>query len=255
MKLATWNVNSIRARHDRLLAWLRAQAPDVVCLQETKVEDAAFPVDALAELGYHAAIWGQRTYNGVAILARTPPADVERGLGDGDDDDQARLIAATVDGIRVVCAYVPNGGSVGSDKYAYKLRWLERLRAYLEARARPDQAWILCGDMNVAPDDRDVHDPAAWEGQLLCTPAERAGLQAALAWGMSDVFRHHHAEGGHYSWWDYRGLAFFKDQGARIDHVFATPPVVERSRGCVIDRAARKGTLPSDHAPVIVELG
>jgi len=255
VKLATWNVNSIRAREGRLLAWLREHQPDVVCLQETKVVDEAFPTAPLAELGYASAIWGQPSYNGVAILSREPLLAVERGLGDDDPDDHARLIAATTFGLRVVCAYVPNGSTVGSDKYAYKLRWLGRLRAYFATRARPEEAWVFCGDLNVAPDDRDVHDPAAWAGQVLCSTPEREALAAAVGWGLADTFRHHHAEGGHYSWWDYRGVAFFKNHGLRIDHVYATPSVLARSRGCVIDRAQRKGTLPSDHAPVIVELG
>ncbi|MEZ4362568.1 MAG: exodeoxyribonuclease III [Kofleriaceae bacterium] len=253
MKLATWNVNSIRARHDRLMAWLGAAAPDVVCLQETKVEDAGFPFDALLEAGYHAVTLGQRSYNGVAILSRQPPADVTRGFGDDVDDDQARAIAATIDGVRVISVYVPNGQEVGSDKYEYKLAWLARLRAYLDRAEDPTKPLALCGDMNVAPGDLDVYDPKAWRGSILCSDAERAALQRVLEWGLTDVFRAHHTEGELYSWWDYRGVSLFKNQGLRIDHIFASPALAARSSACVIDRAARKGANASDHAPVIGE--
>ena len=182
MRLVTWNVNSIRARLPRLTAWLTANAPDVVCLQETKVEDAGFPLAELEALGYQVAFHGQRSYNGVAILARTALTDVRRGFDDGEDDSQARCLAATVGGVRVVCLYVPNGQAVGTDKYEYKLRWLARLKQYLRREgAVADQAWVVCGDMNVAPDDRDVHDPARWAGSVLCTEPERAGLRDAVS--------------------------------------------------------------------------
>ncbi|MCA9677829.1 MAG: exodeoxyribonuclease III [Kofleriaceae bacterium] len=252
MKLATWNVNSIRARHDRVVAWLADRAPDVLCLQEIKVETDAFPRDAFEAAGWHLAIHGQKTYNGVAIASRTPISDVEIGLGDDDPDDHARLIAGTVDGVRVVSAYFPNGGEVGSDKYAYKLRWMARLRAWLERRD-PAAPLALCGDYNVAPDDRDVWDPAAWAGQTLCTDAERAALAELGAWGLRDTFRKHHDDGGLYSWWDYRRLSFPKKQGLRIDHVWVTASLYERCVACDIDRDARKGKDASDHAPVIAE--
>jgi exodeoxyribonuclease III len=254
MKLATWNVNSIRARHERLLGWLASAAPDVVCLQETKVEDAGFPFEALATAGFHAVTLGQRSYNGVAILSREPATEVTRGFEDDDPDDQARVIAATVRGVRVISVYVPNGQEVGSDKYAYKLAWLARLRRYLDRSCDPQTPLALCGDMNVAPDERDVYDPVAWRGSVLCSDAERAGLEHALAWGLSDLFRKHHADGGQYSWWDYRGVSLFKNQGLRIDHIFATASLAQRCTACVIDRAARKGHNASDHAPVIAEL-
>jgi exodeoxyribonuclease III len=253
MKLATWNVNSIRARQDRLLDWLRSAAPDAVCLQETKVDDAGFPFDALQAAGYHAVTLGQRTYNGVAILSRRPATDVMRGFGDDVDDEQARTIAATVDGVRVISVYVPNGQEVGSDKYAYKLAWLARLRTYLQRHADPARPLALCGDMNVAPEDRDVYDPVAWGPGVLCSPPERSGLANVLAWGLVDVFRRHHSEGGMFSWWDYRGISLFKNLGLRIDHIFATHALAERSLGCEIDRAARKGHNASDHAPVVAE--
>lgn len=254
MKLATWNVNSIRARHDRLLAWLAAEAPDVVCLQETKVEDSAFPFESLAAAGYHAVTLGQRSYNGVALLSREVAQDVVRGFVDDDPDEQARTIAATFRGVRVISVYVPNGQEVGSDKYAYKLSWLQRLRSYLERTCDPSQPLALCGDMNVAPTDLDVHDPAAWHGAVLCSDAERAALQRVMDWGLQDVFRAHHAEGGLYSWWDYRGVALFKNWGLRIDHIFTTATLAARCTACTIDRATRKGPNPSDHAPVIAEL-
>lgn len=254
MKLATWNVNSIRARNDRLFAWLAQAAPDVVCLQETKVEDSGFPFDALAAAGYHAVTLGQRSYNGVAILSREPATEVVRGFDDDQPaDDQARVIAATVRGVRVVCVYCPNGQALGTDKFAYKLAWFERLRRYLDRRD-PQEALALLGDMNVAPEDRDVHDPAAWRGKIHCSEPERQALAHVVAWGMRDVFRDHHSEAGFYSWWDYRGVSLFKNLGLRIDHIFATPSLADRVTGCTIDREARKGANASDHAPVIAEI-
>jgi exodeoxyribonuclease-3 len=251
MKLVTWNVNSIRARHDRVVEWLGRHAPDVLCLQEIKVVDESFPGDAFAAAGYQLAVHGQKTYNGVAIASRLPLADVTRGLGDGVDDPQARLIAATVGGVRVVNTYFPNGGELGSDKYAYKLRWMERLLAWLRAHADPAGLLALVGDFNVAPDDRDTWDPALWAGQTLCSDAERARLAEVRAWGLHDAFRRHHVDGGLYTWWDYRNLAFAKKQGLRIDHVYATAPLLARCTACEIDREARKGKEPSDHAPVV----
>ena len=253
MELVTWNVNSIRARHERLVGWLRQHQPDVVCLQETKVVDDTFPTASFAELGYQVATLGQRTYNGVAIAARSELIDVVRGLDDGDPDDQARAISATVGGVRVVCVYVPNGQAVGTDKYRYKLAWLARLRRFLD-RSDPAQPLVLCGDMNVAPDDRDVHDPARWAGDVLCSDAERAALAEVLGWGLVDLYRDLHPEPGRYSWWDYRGVSFFRDWGLRIDHVFGTEAVRARLVACDIDREARKGKDASDHAPVVLEL-
>jgi exodeoxyribonuclease-3 len=251
VKLATWNINSIRARNDRLLAWLEKERPDVLCLQETKVEDAAFPVDALAKAGYQVATFGQRSYNGVAILSTQPLADVTRAFGDGEDDGDARVIAATAHGVRVVCVYVVNGQELTSDRYPYKLAWLRRLRAMLDRTAKPDQPLVVCGDMNVAPDDRDVWSPEKWREQIHCSTPEREALAYVLGFGLTDVFRKHHGDEKVYSWWDYRGVAFFKDQGLRIDHIFATTSVADRCTSCTIDRSARKGQDASDHAPVI----
>jgi exodeoxyribonuclease-3 len=255
VKLATWNVNSIRAREERLLRWLGATQPDVVCLQELKVVEDAFPLLALRALGYHAAVHGQKTYNGVAILARSEPSEVERGFADGGDDSQARLVAARVGELRVVSAYVPNGQEVGSEKWAYKLEWLRRLRAWFDRRFRPTERIVLCGDFNVAPEARDVCDPVAWEPSVLFHPEARAALESVRAWGLVDAFRLHHQAPGFYTWWDYRMLAFPKNQGLRIDHVFVSEPVAATCRAALIDRNERKGKQPSDHAPVVVELG
>ncbi len=251
MKLATWNVNSIRAREARVKAWLTQAAPDVVCLQEIKVEAAGFPMALFHDLGYQVELVGQKSYNGVAIAARSPLTDVVVGMGDGVDDDQARFLAATVDGVRVVSLYVPNGQALGSDKYAYKLAWLARLRAWLDRHADPGQPLALCGDWNVAPTDLDVHDPAAWAGQIHCSPPERAAVAAVADWGLRDTFRTLHPDARTWSWWDYRGVAFFKDQGLRIDYHLVSAPLAARLTACAIDREARKGRDASDHAPVV----
>ncbi|HWV36871.1 MAG TPA: exodeoxyribonuclease III [Vulgatibacter sp.] len=254
MLLATWNVNSVRARRDRLVAWLAKHQPDVLCLQELKIEASGLEALALEETGYRLAGNCQRTYNGVAILSKDPLEDVAIGLGDGEDDPQARFIAATVRGIRVLCVYVPNGGEVGSDKYEYKLRWLERLRAYLDRNCDPSRPLAICGDFNVAPEARDVYDPAAMEGDTLFHPASRAALAKVMDWGLVDAFRIHQDAAGLYSWWDYRMLGFPKNRGLRIDLILTTRPLAERVRGGFIDREERKGKLPSDHAPVVIEI-
>jgi len=201
LRMATWNVNSIRAREERLVAWLAAHAPDVLCLQELKVTDDAFPHDAIRGAGYHAVTHGQKTYNGVAILAKQAPTDVVVGLADGVDDPQARLVAARVRGVRVISAYVPNGGEVGSDKWTYKLAWLARLRQYLDTRCSPAEPLALCGDLNIAPDDLDVKNPQAWKDTVLCRPEVRACFESLVGWGLEDAFRKHHPEGGVYTWW------------------------------------------------------
>jgi exodeoxyribonuclease-3 len=253
MKIAAWNVNSVRARLDRLVDWLKSTQPDVVCLQELKCQDTEFPMEAVREAGYHAAVHGQKTYNGVAILAKTEPQDVVKGLSDGVDDTHARLIAATVNGVRVVSVYAPNGQSVGSEQYEYKLQWYGRLRRYLDTRHKPGEPLVLCGDWNVAPADIDVWDPALWEGQTLFTAKERKALEHLCAFGLTDTFRKLYPAEQKFSWWDYRMLAFPKNQGLRIDHIFATAPLVERLVSAGVDRDARKGKQPSDHAPVWTE--
>jgi len=249
--VATWNVNSVRARKERVLAWLSAQQPDALCLQETKVTDDAFPYAEFEALGYHVVASGQRTYNGVAILSRTPPADVVRKFDDGEEELEARFLSARVSGVRVVCVYVPNGQVVGSDKFSYKLAWLSRLRRYLDHHCDPAEPLALCGDLNVAPEPRDVHDPAAWQDTVLFHPEARAALQELCAWGLVDAFRLHHSESGLYSWWDYRQLAFPKNHGLRIDHILITKSLAARCVSAHIDRETRKGQGASDHAPVV----
>jgi exodeoxyribonuclease III len=255
VKLATWNVNSIRARLDRVLAWLADRRPDVACLQETKVVDGDFPHAEVGALGYQLALHGQKTYNGVAILARRPLADVRTGFGDGEPEDaQARLVAATIDGVRVISVYAPNGQAPGSDKFAYKLAFFARLGRYLDGALSAGGPVALCGDFNVAPEDRDVHDPVAWAGQIHCSEPERAALAAVVGRGLSDALRHLRPDAGLYTWWDYRMLAFPKNRGLRIDHILVTPDLASRLVEVVIDREARKGKQPSDHAPVIATL-
>jgi exodeoxyribonuclease-3 len=255
MLLCSWNLNSIRARWDRLVAYLSDRRPDVLCLQELKCQDDLCPAEDLLRLGYRSAFHGQRTYNGVAILAREEPADVLKGLQDGVEDPQSRIIAATVGGIRVVSVYVPNGQEVGSSAYEYKLHWLARLRRYLDLRCQPNAPLVVCGDFNVAPEDLDVYDPALWQGQTMCTDAERQGLVQVLSFGLADTFRAlHPQEPCQFSWWDYRQLAFPKGHGLRIDLMLASKPLLARCAGAGIDRKERKGKLPSDHAPVWVEV-
>ncbi len=253
MRIVTWNVNSIRARQERLLALLARHRPDVVCLQELKTAAAGFPAAALAEAGYHAAVHGQKTYNGVAILAREAPTEIATGFGDGGDESQARLVHAPVGGLAIASAYVPNGKEVGSEKWAYKLAWLDRLAAWVRRRP-PAPPLVLGGDFNIAPDARDVASPEVWAGSVLCAPPARAAWEALLAAGLTDAFRLHHDEGGHYSWWDYRQLGFPRNDGLRIDHVLLAAPLAARCTGAFIDRDERKGKLPSDHAPVVIDL-
>lgn len=254
MLLATWNVNSIRARKERLVSFLERHQPDVVCLQELKCEQKVLDELELEKHGYHVAATCQKTYNGVAILSKAPLSDVEIGLQDDVDDPQARLIAATVDGVRVISAYIPNGSAVGSDKYEYKMQWMERLRMYLDRNCDPTLPVALCGDFNVAPDERDVHDPALWENETLFHPTARAALQRIMDFGLVDSFRLHNEGAGFYSWWDYRMLGFPKNLGLRIDLILVSHPLATRVQGSFIDREERKGKQPSDHAPVFVRI-
>jgi exodeoxyribonuclease-3 len=251
VKLATWNVNSLRVRLPHLERWVAAARPDVVCLQETKSEDAAFPLDAVQALGFpHVAFWGERTYNGVAILSRSPIDDVHRGLSDGGRDEQARLIAGVVDGVRVVNCYVPNGQEVGSEKFAYKLAWLEALRAFLDRWASPEGPLAVVGDFNIAPAEADVFDPFQCAGQLLFHPDEHARLASVLGFGLTDAFRAKQPFASQFTWWDYRARGFARNQGMRIDHVFVTAPLLARCTGVQIAREVRGWTQPSDHVPV-----
>ncbi len=256
MKIATWNINSLNLRLPRLLGWLAANTPDVLCLQEIKLEDARFPADALREAGYEGHCYGQRTYNGVAILARTalgPATDIERGFVD-HVDEQKRALALTVGGIRIACFYVPNGQAVGSEKYRYKLDWCAAATQWLSAQRTRYPSLALAGDFNIAPEDRDVHDPELWRGAVMCSEPEREVFRRWIALGFVDSFRLFAQTGNVFTWWDYRQLAFPKNHGLRIDHVLLTPDLAARCTACVIDRNARKGVKPSDHAPVIAEL-
>jgi exodeoxyribonuclease-3 len=253
MKLATWNVNSLKVRLQQLLAWLDAAKPDVVCLQELKLEDAKFPLAEIEAAGYRAVYSGQKTYNGVAILSKAPLHEVSRGI-DGFVDDHKRVIAATIEDIRVVCVYCPNGQAVGSDKYAYKLRWFAGLHAWLRAECAKHPQLVLAGDFNVAPEDRDVHDPKAWEGQVLVSEPEREAWRALVALGLKDSFRLFEQPEKLYSWWDYRMLGFRRNAGLRIDHLLLSAPLAGRCTSSTIDKEPRKLERPSDHAPAVCEL-
>jgi exodeoxyribonuclease-3 len=253
LKLATWNVNSLAVRLPQLLDWLALHRPDAVCLQETKLSDDKFPAAEIEAAGYRAQWFGQKTYNGVALLTRGDALDVVRNIP-GHDDAQARVIAATVDGVRIVGAYVPNGQSVGSDKFVYKLRWLDALHDWIAQEMARHPQLALLGDYNIAPEDQDVHDPVAWAGQVLCTPQEREKFQRLVALGLHDSFRLFEQPPKSYSWWDYRMLAFRRNQGLRIDHILVSDALKARASACTIDRPTRKNERPSDHAPVILEL-
>jgi len=253
MKLATWNVNSLKVRLPHVLEWLEANPVDALCLQETKQQDADFPQAALHEAGYHSVFMGQKTYNGVAILSRVPAIDVQYGIPDFDDE-QRRVIAATVGDVRVVCVYIPNGQEVGSDKYAYKLKWLAALHDWLRDELTKYPKLALLGDYNIAPEDADVYDPKGWEGNVLVSEPERDAFKALQALGLSDSFRLFEQPEKSYSWWDYRMMAFRRNMGLRIDHILISEPLVASCKGCVIDKTPRKLERPSDHTPVVVEL-
>lgn len=254
MKIATWNVNSLKVRLPQLLDWLDTAAPDIVGLQETKLTDADFPDAELAQAGYHVVFTGQKAYNGVALLSRELPSDVSHGPAALDDPAQRRIIAATVGDLRVVNLYVVNGESVGSDKYRYKLDWLAQVRDWLAQEIARHPKLVVIGDFNIAPTDLDVHDPAAWQDQVLCSAPERAALAAFLALGLVDAYRLIHSGPKLYSWWDYRQLGFQKNRGLRIDLVLVSTALQGGVREAAIDRAPRKLPRPSDHAPVWVEL-
>jgi exodeoxyribonuclease-3 len=253
MKIATWNVNSLKVRLPHVLDWLAAQQPDILCLQETKLEDRAFPFPEIEAAGYHAIHHGQKTYNGVAILARNEAQDVVRNIPDFDDH-QARLIAASFGATRIVCAYVPNGQAVGSDKFEYKLKWLRALKSWLKDEMARYPHLALLGDYNIAPEDRDVHDPKAWQGQVLCSEPERDAFRALLNLGLADAFRLFDQAEKVFSWWDYRMLAYQKNLGLRIDHILLSPALADECASCRVDKAPRKLERPSDHAPVVAEL-
>ena len=253
MRLATWNVNSIRVRLPQLLDWLAAVRPDVLCLQELKTEEAKFPRAELEAAGYASAVNGQKTYNGVALLARAPLVDVAVDMPEFADE-QKRVVAATVEGIRLVCVYCPNGQAVGSDKYQYKLRWFAALRGYLAEQLQRHPRLAVAGDFNVAPEDRDVHDPKAWEGQVHVSAPEREAWRALTALGLKDSFRLFEQPEKIYSWWDYRMLGFRRNAGLRIDHILLSEPLARACSASTVDKAPRKLERPSDHAPVLAEV-
>ncbi|HNC70287.1 MAG TPA: exodeoxyribonuclease III [Pseudomonadales bacterium] len=254
MKLATWNVNSLKVRLPQVLDWLQAHSPDALCLQETKTTDEGFPFADLEQAGYRAIHNGQKTYNGVAIVYHGDALEVVRNIP-GLADEQKRVIAATLGDTRVISAYMPNGQEVGSDKYAYKLDWLVALTAWLRDELQRWPRLALLGDFNIAPEDRDVHDPQAWYERILCSSAERAAFRELLALGLADAFRCFEQPEKSYSWWDYRGLAFRRNLGLRIDHILLSPALAQSCLSCTIDKAPRRLERPSDHAPVVVELG
>ena len=251
MKIVSWNINSLRKRQDRLSAWLETTKPDVVCLQETKCADDQFPVLALQAAGYHSAYHGEKSYNGVAILSKSKPREVRASLCDEIADPQARVIAATIDDVRVFSIYAPNGQAIGSPAYDYKLNWYARLRDCVSKEKTTDR--IVSGDFNVAPDDVDVHDPDLWRGAIMCSAGERRAFRQLCDAGLSDTLRLHHQEGGLFTWWDYRMLSFPKNRGRRIDAILASDALAKKCAAAGIDREMRKWKEPSDHAPVWAE--
>jgi exodeoxyribonuclease III len=253
MKFATWNVNSLNVRLPHVLDWLQSNQPDVLCLQETKQEDHKFPYADLQTIGYQAIHIGQKTYNGVAIISRHAMTDIQHNIPQFADDQQ-RVIAATIAGKRVVCAYIPNGQAVDSDKYQYKLRWLTALNGWLKNELSLHPNLLLLGDYNIAPEDRDCHDPSAWLGQVLVSPAERAAFQALLELGLHDSFRLFEQADKSFSWWDYRMMGFRRNLGMRIDHILVSDALKSHCVAAHIDKAPRKLERPSDHTPVVLEL-
>jgi exodeoxyribonuclease-3 len=253
MKLATWNVNSLAVRLPQLLDWLSANPVDAIVLQETKLTDDKFPHAEIEAAGWRAQWFGQKTYNGVALLSRAGAADTVKNIP-AFDDDQARVIAGTVEGVRVIGAYFPNGQAPDSDKFQYKLKWMRALQAWVGAQLASHPKLVLMGDFNIAPEDRDVYDPVAWFGQIHCTPEEREHFRQLLALGLHDAFRLFEQPPKSWSWWDYRNLAFRKNQGLRIDHILVSDALRPSVASCTIDKLPRKNERPSDHAPVVVEL-
>ncbi len=253
MKLVTWNVNSLKVRLPQVLQWLESNPVDVLCLQETKLTDDKFPQAEIEAAGYQVVFSGQKTYNGVAILSRHAISDVQKN-NPLFADEQQRIIAATIQGMRIVCAYVPNGQALDSEKYPYKLSWLASLQQWIKQEMGVHESLALLGDYNIAPEDRDVYDPAAWEGQNLVSPPERAALQALLDLGLKDSFRLFEQAEKSFSWWDYRQLGFRLNKGVRIDHILLSASLATRCTSCIIDKAPRKWEQPSDHAPVIATL-
>jgi exodeoxyribonuclease-3 len=255
MKVASWNINSLRKRQDRLFSWLENTKPDIVCLQETKCPDEQFPELALRAIGYRCVYHGEKSYNGVAILSKTALHDVHASLCDEVADSQARVIAATLEDLRVYSIYAPNGQVVGSPAYDYKLKWYMRLRKCLTNERSLHRQLVVAGDFNVAPKDEDVYDPVLWRGAIMCSDGERAVFQQLCGTELIDTLRLHHHEPGLFTWWDYRMLAFPKNRGLRIDAVLVSTELAQRCTASGIDREMRKGKDPSDHAPIWAEFG
>jgi len=254
MKIATWNVNSLKVRLPHVLDWLAVNQPDVLCLQETKLQDEHFPAAEIAAAGYQTLYTGQRTYNGVALLSKQPGTEHIIGIP-GLDDHQKRVVSAMYNDVRVVCIYVPNGEKVGSEKYQYKLRWLVALRDWIREMLAKHQKLVVLGDFNIAPEERDVHDARLWEGQVLFSLPEREAFTEVLNLGLVDSFRLFEQPEKSFTWWDYRMMAFRRNMGLRIDHVLLSSELAKMCTACVIDKVPRKLERPSDHAPVMVELG
>lgn len=253
MQIATWNVNSLKVRLPQVLEWLQNTSCDVLTLQELKLDNPFFPIDAFTELGYHCAFNGQKTYNGVAIISKHPIEDVVYDIPEYADI-QKRVISATVNGIRIICVYVVNGESIDSAKYEYKMLWLEQLHRFIKLSLATHDKLAVLGDFNIAPHDIDVYDPEAWEGKVLCSAPEREKLQQLLSLGLHDSFRLFNTDGGQYSWWDYRNFAFRRKLGLRIDHILINDALKSNVTNCVIDTNPRKNERPSDHTPVILHL-
>ena len=252
LKVASWNVNSLNVRLPHVLAWCDIARPDILALQETKLTDDRFPVEALLEAGYHSVYSGQKTYNGVAILSREPAMDSVTDI-DGLDDPQRRILAATIGDVRIIDLYVVNGSEVGSEKYAYKLHWLEQVNRFVSDEMQRFEKVIVLGDFNIAPQNRDVHDPEAWHEKILCSTPERQALQAMLDTGLSDTFRLFEQEENTWSWWDYRMAAFRRNMGLRIDLVLASKKLADKCSAAYIDKEPRRQDRPSDHAPAVAE--
>ncbi len=253
MKLATWNVNSLKVRLPQVIEWLQTQQPDMLCLQETKLSDENFPQHEIADAGYQSVFIGQKTYNGVAILSKLEGREIITAIPNFEDE-QKRIIAATYGDLRVICVYVPNGEMVGSEKYAYKLKWLPALTAWLREELKQYPKLAVMGDYNIAPDDRDVYDTQLWDGKVLCSQPERDAFGELLNTGFVDSFRLFEQPEKSYSWWDYRMLAFRRNRGLRIDHILLSKALADSCVGCQIDKAVRKQERPSDHAPVMALL-
>jgi exodeoxyribonuclease III len=253
VKLATWNVNSIRARLELVVRWLREETPDIFCMQETKVEPELFPAEPFHDLGYHLLVSGRKSWNGVAIASRAEPTDVREGLPGGFLQDQKRLLSMRIGGLRIVNVYVPNGGDVTLDRFGEKLQYLDELTAFA-ADLSPDGPLVVMGDFNVAPEIDDVYDPVALDGSICFHPEERARVRKMLATGMEDVFRRFNPTGKAYSWWDYRSMAFRRKMGMRLDLILLNGPAASLAEDCVIQAAPRKWEKPSDHAPVVLTL-